>query len=773
MASRSKGKGGPSREERAPRLVRKRDGRTVPFERIKIERAVASAMSAAGEEDGEFAKDVARVVELACERDAELALRGVSKRRRGGEASEPEAPIPDIESIQDKVEQALIGMGRGAVAKAYILYRDKRARVRRTLESGGEGMGAGSVREAATASESSGAGPTVREAERTGAWSRARIAAALVAEADLPHEVSEEIASRVERRVLSSGLEHISTALIRALVDNELVELGLTSALARTEPVAIPRHDLGRVLAGEGAAAFEPWLRPGEMRPARTDAAETDARAPGGPFEDAGLPEHERRDPTGLERVLSGEVLRRYALGEALDPGSAERHLAGDLHVEDLHHPHLPLTLALPAELLLTAPGAGEAGAGDAAFALLEALPATLRRTSRGVALEELGPLLSELVRSTRSGSPLGLGAWLRALSGLASAASRTVDLISPGNRYAAARGRLIEALVRQPHAVWAPRLLLDEAEGTELLESASSGDAKLLDAAIARGRIVVCWSGDEQRFAGPGLRRRARERGLVACGGAIALNLPRLAREACARAPRGAREDVVLEGLYTLVGQAAGAATALHRFQSACARARPGAPLEARTAFAVTPVGLGEALARLGDGEADPEQGARLLGLLSEACQRLADPVGPGLVPTFFFGDRARLRLAWLEADARGRTALRQPMLFGGLVPSEEDLAVRAFSEGLSGLAGPGWRRGEAEAAAVRTLACGALWPPPAAHAGRFLDARAGRAGRPGHVLLPLESPTGGALDEPARLRLVRGERSLETSSAGPDPTP
>ena len=277
MVSGTRGSSGTAAEEGPPRLVRKRDGRTVPFERGKIERAVVQAMAAAGEEDESFARDVARVVELACEREADLALRGLPRRRRGGSPPEVELPVPDIESIQDKVEQALIGMGRGAVAKAYILYRDKRSRVRRTLERGEDGAGGPAPALPTESAQARPDGPRVREAERTGAWSRARIAAALVAEADLPREVSEKIAARVETRVLQSELEHISTALIRALVDNELVSMGLTSALARTEPVALPRHDLGRVLAGEGAAAFEPWLRPGEMRPARSEASASDS----------------------------------------------------------------------------------------------------------------------------------------------------------------------------------------------------------------------------------------------------------------------------------------------------------------------------------------------------------------------------------------------------------------------------------------------------------------------------------------------------------------
>ena len=770
----------PTAPERAaaPRLVRKRDGRLVAFDRDKIELAVIQALRAAGEEDESFARDVARVVDLALAREVELATRSRDAARRGRAGdSAVTLSVPDIESIQDKVEQALIGMGRAGVAKAYILYRDKRARVRRTLERGGEPLaGRATVRTPEMARDAAGesepsaadgegpalAGPRVREAERTGAWSRARIAAALVTEADLPREVAEKVAGQVEQRVLESGLDQISTGLIRAMVDGELVQLGLTSALARTEPVAIPRHDLKRVIGGEGAAAFEPWLRPGEMRTPK-DSSEADFDA----IDEPRAPERERLDPAGLERVLSGEVLRRLALTEALDAISAELHLSGELHVEDLHHPHQVLTLSLPSELLLCSPGAGEAGAGDAAFALLEALPTYLARTSRGVCLDDLGGLLSELVRSTRSGSALGLAAWLRSMNALAAASGKRIDLISPGSRYASARARLIEGLARAGDLPGLPRLFLDEAEVPELLAEGAA-DRRWVETAIERGRFVTSWSSEDQRFAGPGLRRRSRERGLVACGGAVALNLPRLARAAAGRAPRDSREDLFLSDLYALAGQAVRAAGSFATFQAASQRSGQQSPLNSRVTFAITPVGLAQALELLGDGEVDPEQGARVQGVLHEACARLADPAGPSLCVSSFFGDRARLRLAWLDADRRGRVGVRQPMLFGGLLLADDELAVRAFDEGLGGLRAPRWRRGEVEAEVSRTLSSGALWPPlSSGHHGsrRFVSARARRGPVSEDLLLPLESPDGLApdsIEEPARLRLVRDGETL-----------
>ena len=95
--------------------VRKRDGREVPFDVTKIETAVGKALAAVGEEDDAFAAEVAALVRMTLE-------------ARGSEGQ-----VPNIEDIQDLVEQALIELGRARIAKAYILYRDRRTRVRAAL----------------------------------------------------------------------------------------------------------------------------------------------------------------------------------------------------------------------------------------------------------------------------------------------------------------------------------------------------------------------------------------------------------------------------------------------------------------------------------------------------------------------------------------------------------------------------------------------------------------------------------------------------------------
>ena len=92
--------------------VQKRDGRIVGFEQEKIAEAVHKAVVAANQGDGEVSKKVAeKVVSL------------LNRRFKKGE-------VPNIEQIQDIVEEALILEDLVETAKAYILYREQRRAIR-------------------------------------------------------------------------------------------------------------------------------------------------------------------------------------------------------------------------------------------------------------------------------------------------------------------------------------------------------------------------------------------------------------------------------------------------------------------------------------------------------------------------------------------------------------------------------------------------------------------------------------------------------------------
>jgi len=96
--------------------IRKRDGRIVPFDREKIANAIFKAAQAVGQEDGRrVAERITDAVVVPLERD----FFGQGR-------------VPSVEEIQDLVEAALIENGYVRMAKAYILYRERRAQVRET-----------------------------------------------------------------------------------------------------------------------------------------------------------------------------------------------------------------------------------------------------------------------------------------------------------------------------------------------------------------------------------------------------------------------------------------------------------------------------------------------------------------------------------------------------------------------------------------------------------------------------------------------------------------
>jgi ribonucleoside-triphosphate reductase (thioredoxin) len=92
--------------------VRKRDGRLVPYDQNRITSAISRAMAASKEGSAESAEKV-----------SEQVLVTLVKKY-------PESHIPTIEEIQDVVESQLVLMDFQKTAKAYILYRNERSKVR-------------------------------------------------------------------------------------------------------------------------------------------------------------------------------------------------------------------------------------------------------------------------------------------------------------------------------------------------------------------------------------------------------------------------------------------------------------------------------------------------------------------------------------------------------------------------------------------------------------------------------------------------------------------
>ncbi len=93
--------------------IRKRDGRTMTFDRAKIENAIFRAFQASGSAKGH--------------ETSEALTDRVMKELENNESI---SGIPTVEQVQDTVERVLIEKGFVRSAKAYILYRAERSRVR-------------------------------------------------------------------------------------------------------------------------------------------------------------------------------------------------------------------------------------------------------------------------------------------------------------------------------------------------------------------------------------------------------------------------------------------------------------------------------------------------------------------------------------------------------------------------------------------------------------------------------------------------------------------
>lgn len=93
------------------KTIQKRDGREVPFDDSKITGAIFKAARAVGGEDRQTA------MELTIE-----VLKLLKKQYNGS--------LFGVEDVQDLVEKVLIEAGHARTAKAYILYRDRRTRMR-------------------------------------------------------------------------------------------------------------------------------------------------------------------------------------------------------------------------------------------------------------------------------------------------------------------------------------------------------------------------------------------------------------------------------------------------------------------------------------------------------------------------------------------------------------------------------------------------------------------------------------------------------------------
>lgn len=259
--------------------VKKRDGKIVAFDKSKIAEAIFKAAKAVGGEDRSLADALANEVsEFTC---AKFGSR-----------------IPTVEDVQDCVEKVLIEKGHAKTAKAYILYRDKRSKIRAKLRV------RKSVSENADSTDVSLlVAPSTKE--ELIEWNRESIMNSLEKEADLSRDLAEKIANSVESRIIESGVSVVSTALIRELIDNELFDMGLNVHLEKHTAIGMPKYDIDKLIFSK-----------------------TNENSNIG-----------ANNPEAVNLAIAETTLKQYALKHIFSRDIAEAHLKGTIHLHDLGYP--------------------------------------------------------------------------------------------------------------------------------------------------------------------------------------------------------------------------------------------------------------------------------------------------------------------------------------------------------------------------------------------------------------------------------------------------
>ncbi len=307
-------------------LVRLRDGETVPFEQERIRDAIERALVAAGTEDRTLAFEIASVVELFLEKTFF-------------------DDVPDTAQVEDMVEKVLMDTGHPAAAKAFILHRERRKRLRE-------------AREARTSRFQ----PTLFDHRvvivddgsegRSAAFSRERLARTLASDGTIKRSLADDVAAGVEGRLRAAGVSRTPASLVRALAENELLERSVALDLRRRGGAVLAPERLAAALYRKGSGGS--------------------AARGGAPF------------PAVAATELGGAALRSHALAELLPADIARAHLDGDLHVHGLELPAALFTASLrPADVAAgTAPGGAARAPGDAARSARR-LTASLGRAQR------------------------------------------------------------------------------------------------------------------------------------------------------------------------------------------------------------------------------------------------------------------------------------------------------------------------------------------------------------------------------------------------------
>jgi ribonucleoside-triphosphate reductase (formate) len=132
-------------------------------------------------------------------------------------------------------------------------------------------------------------------------WDRSKISDSLILEAGTDPTLAEQIALAVEDRIDTSNLMTVTTAIIREMVDLELLDRGLTMMHKKHTHLGLPMWDVEQII---------------------TNANKENSNT--------------THNPESVNLTIAETILKEFALRRVFTDDVAEAHYVGDLHLHDL-----------------------------------------------------------------------------------------------------------------------------------------------------------------------------------------------------------------------------------------------------------------------------------------------------------------------------------------------------------------------------------------------------------------------------------------------------
>ncbi len=137
--------------------------------------------------------------------------------------------------------------------------------------------------------------------EEINIWDKGKIVDSLILETGMDRTMASEIADQVENTIISSGMNTVTTSIIRELVDLELLKRGQGGFHKKHSHLGLPMYDVEQIILN-----------------ANKENSNT------------------THNPESINLTLAEAILKDYALRKVFSEDVARAHMIGDLHLHDL-----------------------------------------------------------------------------------------------------------------------------------------------------------------------------------------------------------------------------------------------------------------------------------------------------------------------------------------------------------------------------------------------------------------------------------------------------